>query len=403
MLIKIRMVSLSMILLIIILFVLSGCVGGSYNVGKLIRTNDTGFIMFDRDVGRIEAIKKFSPNLHQKWQTNLLKSRHAGTTEKDTLFDLIESKDGGYIFPGRHSMEYGSATTTYHSWKSTPYVTKFDTNGNLVWRIDEKITGLYKCIGATEADGFLVGGSRHLYFSNQPTKHESIIVRYSNKGKLLWYLDLPTLSSFETAISTKNSVLFLGQEGSDHNLYIDGNLHAVMVASNKKILWEKVYEIGDSDAWKFINKAISTLDGGFVFSGSIGTMKKVSAYIVHIDFAGSLVWKTMLTCEKSDVPVVYDIKQLSDQGFLIVGTDAEGYPKGFIAKISSTGKLLWKKPTMGDDKQQCFQNIEINSDGTITLFGVDIYDENDETIKQIHSIQITESGEKIIVNGTKDL
>lgn len=111
----------------------------------------------------------------------------------------------------------------------------------------------------------------------------------------------------------------------------------------------------------------------------------------------------MLTCEKSDVPVVYDIKQLSDQGFLIVGTDAEGYPKGFIAKISSTGKLLWKKPTMGDDKQQCFQNIEINSDGTITLFGVDIYDENDETIKQIHSIQITESGEKIIVNGTKDL
>ncbi len=395
MFIKIRMVSLSMVLLIIILFLLSGCAGSSSYLGRLIRTNDTGFIMFDEHDDRFlgyNVIKKFSPNLHQRWQANLSKSSHAQTSVTETLFDLIESKDGDYIFPGRRFEEYES--TTYNSWKSTPFVTKFDTNGNLVWRIDEDITGRYECIGATEANGFLVGGSRHLYFQYQPTKHESIIVRYSNKGKLLWYLDLPTLSSFETAISTKNSVLFLGREESTRNR----NIHAVMVTSNKKILWEKVYEIGESDAYKTIDKAISTLDSGFVFSCSESSM-----YIVRIDSVGSLVWKTILPGEKYDYPAVYDIKQLPDQGFIIVGTHSKISPRGFIAKISSTGKLLWKKLTMDDDKPQCFQNIEINSDGTITLFGVDIYEENDETIKQIHSIQITESGEKIIGNGSKDL
>ena len=382
---KIRSLIITCLFLLLFIATLNGCVSVSGQYDNLIRTQDDGFVILERPGYTLRNMYKLTSDGRQEWQLKPGSSRkllEGGVYKDETIHNIIETCNDsyGYLGFGVAAFEDQKHSTLY-SWH-VPFIFKLNANGGFVWRTDEDFRGNYACLAVTEADRILVGGSRYFY---NPFKREGIITCYSNEGKLLWFLDSPDIGIFDKAVSTKESVLFTG-----FDLDEESYTHAVLVTSKGKILWKKVYKISNDS--NYVNKLIGTSDGGFVFVGNIGFDNQM--YIARIDSIGTLLWNTSLSFEEKETSttfsIIYDIVQLPTQDFLVIGAVKEGF--GFIAKISATGKVLWNKDIFCKGKQERFQKIQINPDGTYTLHGII---ENDNLRNQVHSIQMDQTGEVI--------
>ncbi|MDO9324303.1 MAG: hypothetical protein Q7T80_05015 [Methanoregula sp.] len=155
-----------------------------------------------------------------------------------------------------------------------------------------------------------------------------------------------------------------------------------------KILWQKLFGSKGYDQALSIR---NTPDGGYVFAGVTNSTdgefasQKHGVYdgwVVKLDSAGNKQWQTLLG--GSDNDWIMSIRPTSDNGYIVAGyTNSSDIPNAgiyhgktdiYIAKLNSTGRVVWQK-VFGGSKYDFGSSIIPASDGGYILTG---YTESDD-------------------------
>tara|TARA_Y100000590_G_scaffold470748_1_gene669211 strand:- start:3211 stop:4401 length:1191 start_codon:yes stop_codon:yes gene_type:complete len=124
--------------------------------------------------------------------------------------------------------------------------------------------------------------------------------------------------------------------------------------------WEKVY---GGSMWEVAYSAIEVIGGGYIIAGSSNSpgisSGNTDIYLVKIDQNGEKIWEKAYGNKAfPNHEWAYDIIQLDDQGFILVGARdrySKGSLNGLILRIDEKGDLLWEKELL--DESQISQSI----------------------------------------------
>ncbi len=162
-----------------------------------------------------------------------------------------------------------------------------------------------------------------------------------------------------------------------------------MVSAQPNELWVRAY--GGSGTER-ANSVVSTNDGGCVFAGTANSLNgNVSGlhtilgwtesdfWVVKLNAAGDIQWQKCLGGNMDEV--AYDIIQVADGGFVIVGSAESNdgditwhygdytFEDLWIAKIDNTGNLVWQK-TYGGYSTEYATAVSETADGGIIVAAV---------------------------------
>lgn len=354
--------------------------GGKYDIGKaIVKAHDSGYIVAGRSIGTSGnmdmSLWKIDEGGNIKWNYKF------GDTETEEVYDIIQTKDGGYITVGS-SDSYGFSVDIKDTW-----VVKISASGKLIWRHtygDQLSIEEGTCIKATEDGGYIIGG-KIIKLDIEDPSGDAFILKIDNKGTEEWrksYGGAKNDEAVDIAVN-KDSYTVIGNTESlgkgkwdiwMFNISFDGTLK-----------WEKTYGGGDTEK---ANKFTQTEDGGFAIVGYSYTFAEASldCWVVRTDSLGNQKW------HKSFGGLSYDegndITVTSDGGFAIVGytevwvpdeygdnTSLDGF-NTLLVKLDSEGEKLWEKSIGGIKEQRGYSILEAENEDLIIVGSQQTSDQN---------------------------
>lgn len=123
--------------------------------------------------------------------------------------------------------------------------------------------------------------------------------------------------------------------------------------------WEKRFGMLGWDAFEGL---CETNDGGFVASGT----DSGKGYLVKIDSEGNKIWEKNYGGSIDGYCI--DVRQSSDNGFILTGIYYSEPRMGWLIKTDSDGNEVWNK-TFGGDFPGTFHSVKITSDEGFILSG----------------------------------
>ena len=143
------------------------------------------------------------------------------------------------------------------------------------------------------------------------------------------------------------------------------------------IVWKKTF---GGSSWDYFTSLIK-VDGGYVVAGYThsrdGDLSGLSItagseiIIVKYDFDGNLIWKKNAKL-KDNWAGAHDLVQTQDGGYIVVGNTSETGGKGdsdaYFVKFDRNGEKEFQNK-MGGNKEELYDKICANGDGTYTLVG----------------------------------
>jgi uncharacterized repeat protein (TIGR01451 family) len=266
-----------------------------------------------------------------------------GGNNRDQLFSIQQTADGGYIFGG-NSMSDSSFDKTENSRGGRDYwIVKTDSMGNILWQ---------KTLGGS--------GSDYLHYVHQTSDGGYILGGESDSG----------ISGEKTAVS--------------HGVY---DLWILKLDSLRNIEWQK--SIG-GNALDYFGSMESTMDGGYIIGGysqsdSSGDKTEnaiggLDYWILKIDSAGNIQWQN--TIGGAGLEYLVSIHQTADSGFIVGGySDSQangdkteislGQEDYWIVRLDRTGNILWQN-TIGGNLSDKLSALEITYDGGYILSGTSL-------------------------------
>ncbi len=233
----------------------NGDVVGHHNIGGL-------YIDYDGWVVKIDSVG------NKEWQKCL------GGSDDDSMEDILETDDGGYISTGYTLSNDGDIN--YNHGYGDGWIIKLNSLGKIKWQ---------KCYGGTDADGF------------------SKILKTKDKGFIL-------------GGGTSSN------DGDVNGFKGGGDMWLVKIDSIGDLEWQRCYGGSKQESFGSLQ---STKDNGFVFCG--GTLSDdgdVSGYhgwhdywVVKTDSLGNIQWQRCLGGKNADQ--AYDLYVTTDYGYIISG------------------------------------------------------------------------------------
>ena len=292
------------------------------------------------------------------------------------ILNLIETKDGSYVGVGRRKSELksraGSLITTNIFYN--PLIFKLNSLGKKNWEVVLKNNGwLYNVVQISDGDFIACGANILGYKRGVIPQEKGLLIRFSQSGKIIWSKEILNLERCSLIIQTKNKeILLAGSENKE--IVPNRNLYIAKFDPDGMLVWQKIIDIvtEGTEIVEQYGGLLESNDGSYVLSGNI-LFGKYEDYIfvVCLQSDGELKWKTLIKLEDAGIvnsPNIYDIKQLTTNDYVILGTMVNTN-LGFLSKISSNGKELWTVGTYKDGKRGAFRKIHANPDGTYTLYG----------------------------------
>jgi len=282
---------------------------GNDNGISLIETNDNGYLL----VGDLDVSLSNGEGKH----TNLLSTKHAGGDywaikinnlgEKqwsnfyggsftDTAYDVIQTKDNGYLIIGSsdsNDVDIKAEKGTYDFW-----VVKISETGTLLWE---------KSFGGSQID-------------------EAYAISETNDGN---YIIVGDTRSNDLDVSNNKGA---------------ADLWAIKITPTGNIVWEKTFGGISFDAGRSISK---TKTGDFIISGnSRSTDGNLSsnngqndAWVLKIDANGNLKWQK--TIGGSDIDFAFSAVELNDETIIAVG-ETSSSDNDITANKGFTDLLIFK-------------------------------------------------------------
>jgi len=159
-------------------------------------------------------------------------------------------------------------------------------------------------------------------------------------------------------------------DAPDGNIYIAGGDTAlgqdVFVAkldNNGNLIWYKT--IGDSERRSALVKLAVAPDGYIYVTGFIS----IHAFVAKLDSNGNLVWFKTIGGSRDDYG--HTVAVAPDGSVYVVGVTASysvGWYDVFVAKLDSSGNLLWFRTIGGSDDEWGY-SIAVAPDGSIYVVG----------------------------------
>lgn len=164
-------------------------------------------------------------------------------------------------------------------------------------------------------------------------------------------------AGFDVIATSDGGFLFVGYTWSYGN---SQQMFVVKTDFHGNKEWEKTYGGG---MWEVAYSVSEVIGGGFViagFSNSPGISSgNTDMFLVKIDPIGEIIWEKAYGNQAfPNHEWAYDIVQLDDEGFILVGTRdrySKGSLNGLILRIDKKGDLLWEKELL--DESQISQSI----------------------------------------------
>lgn len=201
-------------------------------------------------------------------------TKYFGGTLSETLFDAIQTADGGFVLVGSSDstdVDISNNKGTYDFW-----IVKIDADGALVWE---------KNFGGSEID-------------------EARGIALTGDGN---YLIVGDTRSVDADVSQNSGA---------------ADLWLIKITPNGDLLWEKTYGGGSFDVGRAITK---TQDGGFLIAGSSRSQDgdltsnngQNDAWVLKINNSGVIEWQK--TIGGSNIDFAYGVTELNDRKVIVVG------------------------------------------------------------------------------------
>ena len=180
---------------------------------------------------------------------------------------------------------------------------------------------------------------------------------------------------FDLATMSDSGYVILGQTNSDGNGGYDG----LVMKYNKKgqLQWVKAIGGAGNDVFYSVRK---TADDGFIACGQTKSYGNSAgdAWLVKFDGSGNIQWSKKFGDGNPDGEVAYDVTQLSDGGYALVGAHAfaPGVTQGFVVRTDLNGNALWSKQYGASGSDELWGLTEDGNNLVVTGFysGASYYD-----------------------------
>lgn len=170
--------------------------------------------------------------------------------------------------------------------------------------------------------------------------------------------------AFDAVQSATGGFIVAGQRG----LRGSGDVLLLKVDDGGNTVWETSFGTADEDAVYGVAEAPN---GGIYAAGKVKRTidADTSAYLVHTDDTGHVVWETRLGGDGEDEG--RDVVALADNGCVIVGTIENKYFGSynmFAARYSEAGSRIWEQE-YGGDLVDIGLSCALTADGGIVIGG----------------------------------
>ena len=150
---------------------------------------------------------------------------------------------------------------------------------------------------------------------------------------------------YDVIATSDGGFLFVGHTWSFGNAQ---QVYAVKTDFHGNTMWEKTYGGG---MWDVGEAVIEIKGGGYVIAGHSNSpgisSGNTDIYLIKIDQQGKLIWqKGHGNLAYPNHEWAYDITQLADEGFLVVGGRdrySQGSKNGLVLRTDKDGNLKWEK------------------------------------------------------------
>lgn len=130
------------------------------------------------------------------------------------------------------------------------------------------------------------------------------------------------------------------------------------------VTWQKYYNYENGN--DFAYDAIQTFDGGYLLTGN-GRSSSVfrGCFLLKLDLLGNVEWKKLIGSQ-SELRSVKKVEQLSDSGFLFVGSCFDSL---LLFKTDSKGEVEWEKKFCEDNGEARGFSFRTTKDNSIIMCG----------------------------------
>ena len=157
---------------------------------------------------------------------------------------------------------------------------------------------------------------------------------------------------YDAVATSDGGFLFVGYSWSFGNKQ---EVYAIKTDFNGNTLWEKTY---GGSMWDIGNAVIEVDDGGYLIAGHSNSPQFSSGntdiFLIKLDTNGNVLWqKSFGNLAYPNHEWAYDIIQISDGGFILVGARDrynEGSLNGLILRLNSEGDIIWEKELLDNNQ-----------------------------------------------------
>jgi len=301
---------------------------------------------------------------------SLLWNTFLGSSVSEEGWGITADKYGYIYVTGWSGATWGSPVDDYAGGDRDAFVAKLSPHGDLIWNTflgsgsrDESKKAI-----AVDADGnvYVAGSSRATWGSpvNAYTGNlDAFVVKLDRDGSVQWNTFLGTAGQndhgYGIVVDAAGDVYVCGQSGSQWGapvVWHSGGTDAFLakVDSSGELKWNTFMGSSSDDSATDVHlmgdslfvAGSSAAEWGSPVRGSAGD---TDAFVAKFDVSGNLDWNTFLGSDDFDLP--YGICADSSGNSFVTGysLDEWGDPirryssdaDAFVAKLSSSGELLW--------------------------------------------------------------
>jgi len=295
-----------------------------------------------------------------------------------------------YIYP--LSIQWPNPVT--HFANSAGGITKLDAAGNVIFMKTYTDTSVFfdamlACAITQNNQAYLIGGARG--YDTPSNYYPAHLMKTDTSGDTLWTRNY----QYGTQIATITSIITLTDgriviyatsayqaNPGTANEYTHNSPWFLLLDSMGNVLRDTMYSTGYvSGNIGIYGDMYADKNGGYIVIGGsdsiyttdLGDAQNFPGYIAHLDTNFRMTWRTSFPySEEMGHRQGAVVRQLKDSSYLIIGDSWQnsGYDKGFAAKISRTGSIIWSHNYYSDEIHDAYLRDGVEKpDGSIVMTG----------------------------------
>ena len=310
----------------------------SYDFGYAVDvTMDGGYIIagWTRSYGAGESdvyLIKTDANGNQQWYKTF------GGSNYDNGYSVQQTADGGYIITGE-TYSYGAGQL------ADVFLVKTDSSGTETWHKvfgDSNDMDLGWEVQQTTDGGYIIGGW---------TGSDVYLIKTDASGTERWHKIYGGSSGdgcYSVQPTSEGGYVIAAYTRS----YGAGSADAWLIKTDADgdTMWTKTFGGSNDD---FARSVRQTMDGGYVITGSTLSYGagELDVYLIKTDASGTAIWTK--TFGGSDDDVGYSVQLTTDGGYIITGTTGSLPNQDvYLVKTDASGNKLWEKTFGGSSNDE---------------------------------------------------